>query len=401
MRINNQFAIIAYVGSKPLNLMAKDTEIQNNPIKSKEWDILMEAVDTIYATQSIQNDAIPVFSTKRVNLLDNFNNNYTSYIPDTESSLRQLDSKSSYYIILRDTSRVPIKIPSHGQLVLGYSDASSLPYVSPPLADKVLDRSSFQYSFRPTITGLRPYESYLYSWKVISSNWPVVTNAISGELKPASSVGTINSTMAFCPTTGSCSNLTLPYTLHSQCSLEQRSDPYITLQLSIQSRSFDASESLSDQFTIICDDCLPKPRIDIQSLTPTTVVESTNDNAPIPSYAFRLKFNNLNLGENFSYTIETIKADWPIVFSVPLSGSFIANSINPPSIDGQFFFCPTSGLCNPNNVNIPNYTIPNYPKFLLDDIGYSVVIRASLNISGVCDSSLVFSDPVTITYKKI
>lgn len=399
MIIDKKFSIVIYAGLNPLNLIQKDAAISADPVKSNEWEKLMQAVDSIYSTQQ-NDDSIPIFWTSRFPVIDQFGNTLYRYAPNQQSSLKKLDSKVAYYVILRDASLAPVKIPSNGPLVLGFSDVDSLPYVSPNLEDVILDQSNFRYTIKPTIVDLRPFETYNYSWKVVSSNWPVAINVASGELKPATPTGYISNTIAFCSTTGDCSDIMLDYTLPSQCSLENLDDPYVTLQLSIQSSSFDQAESLSDPFTITCQDCLPKPRISVsgQSLN---IVESDDENAPIPSFDFQLRFNNLETSQEYSYIIETLSSEWPIYFYTPISGSFEALSPSHRNIDGKLYFCPTTGLCPPNGSTIPNYTIPSHPKFLSDEIDYSVTLRAALVSSSVlCDQVTHYSDPITIKYKK-
>jgi hypothetical protein len=398
MIIDKKFSLITYAGSKPLNLMAKDTEIANDTTKNNEWDKFIQSIDTIYASQSI-NNTIPVFWTRRFSVNDRFGNILFRYEPHPESSLKQLDSKSAYYCILRDSSSAPVKIPSHGPLVLGYSDASDLPYVFPPLEDVTLDKTSFKYSFKPQIINLKQYENYTYSWKVVSSNWPVAANALSGTLKPASATGTINSIISFCPTTGECSDNILQYSLPSECSLESLDNPYVTLQLSVKPEST-LIESLSDQFTITCNDCLPKPRINIESISENNIVEDPSDSAPAPFYDFRLNFNNLEINQTYNYSIDTLYSEWPIVFSSPISGSFTVNSLPAPFIYGKIFFCPTTGLCVPNGTTIPSYVVPNYPKFLTSDINHNITLRASLSYTNDCGSAVYYSDLNTITYKR-
>jgi hypothetical protein len=398
MIIDKKFSIVIYAGSKPLNLMEKDAEIANNPIKSNEWDQMMQAIDSIHGAQ--QNDeSIPIFWTTRYPLNDKFGNILYRYAPNAASTLKKLESKSAYYIVLRDSSLAPLKIPSHGTLVLGFGDAEDLPSVDPPIADKVL-KDSFQYNFRPQIVNLRPYETYSYEWKVVASNWPVVATPSSGELKPATSTGFINASISFCPTTGVCSDNTLSFVLPEEGTIEKLEDPYATLQLSVRSKSFEGAESLSDQFTVRCDDCLPKPRLVLEGIGEPYIEEQDSDNAPIPSYSFNLSFTNLELGQTYSYVINTIKNEWPFYFATPTSGTFTVTStkIEDNTIKNTMYFCPTTGLCPPNNTSIPAYNIPTYPKFLSDEpifTTYNIILQASLiNYDYV-------SDPFEISYKRV
>lgn len=395
MIIDKKFSMIIYAGSKPLNLMAKDSEIASNTIKSNEWDQLIQAVDSIHGTQ-LTDDSVPVFWTTRFATIDKFGNTSYKYAPNQQSTLKKLESKSAYYVILRDASLAPIKIPSHGPLVLGFGDAEDLPYVSPAIEDKVLQEETYKYTIKPQIVNLRPYETYKYQWKVVSSNWPVVASPASGELKPASDKGTINASLFFCPTTGTCSDFTLPYILPDEGTIEKLENPYATLQLSIQASSFDGAESLSDQFTITCDNCLPKPRISISGVGEPYVVEQESDDAPVPSYAFDINFSNLEVGQTYSYSISTVKNQWPIYFVTPTSGSFLVTDDTIDPIRNTIYFCPTTGLCVPNGSSIPSYNIPSYPKFLSDEdifTTYETIIQVTLE-------DTYTSDPFTIKYKR-
>ena len=65
------------------------------------------------------------------------------------------------------------------------------------------------------------------------------------------------------------------------------------MQLSITPISFDGPEVLSNQFTIECEDCLPKPAIVISSKSDTQVVEPIGDDAEPASYTFEILTDNL------------------------------------------------------------------------------------------------------------
>jgi hypothetical protein len=396
MEIYNRFSIFTYTGSSPLNLISKDPSISSDPIKNTQWENMIQSVDSIYASQSSDN-TIPVFWTTRSTTVDNFGR--LRYVPNNLSSLTSLTPRSSYYVVMRDTSALPLRIPSNGDVLSGFADNLQLPLVDPNSIQDTILQNDFKHDFKPVITNLRPAETYQYEWKVVSSNWPIAANAISGTIKPASSTGIINSSIAFCPSTGNCSNFMLPYDLPAECSLEILEKPYVTLKLSVKNDS-GGPESLSDQFTIICDDCLPRPKITLSSITPSNVVESDADDADTPSLRFKLEFDNLELNKEYFYSINTIYSEWPIVFSTPISGSFSAKSPTNNPIFGTLFFCPTTGLCAPNGDNIPNYDVPNYPKFLTSDFVHNIVLQASLSGNSLCYDNEFDSNLLSISYKR-
>jgi len=425
MDINTRFSIVTYVGDKPLNIMAKsDPLVAENPIRSEQWDKFIQATDTIYASQLdssssqiIQNPgggstgsaterpnragSIPVFWTIRTPFRDALGNITTRYIPSPDSTLRSLSSKESYYIILRDTSSVPIRIPTNGNVAFGYADVSAPPEVNPKIPDKILN-NDFRYDFKTSIINLTPGATYNYTWDVISSNWPVATNNISGTLVPSTPTGIISTTFSFCPTSGSCSDKMLTYTLPTSCSLEVLDKPQITARLELSQPG--QGRIYSDSFTVTCDDCLPKPRIFIDhNKTDLTIVEPIDDDAPIPSYELNIRFANLERDYSYSYRIDTLYSEWPIIFLTSPTGSFFLRQGAPePEITRTIFFCPTSGLCVPNEDTVPNYNIPNFPKFLSDYVSYKIVLQAILNINNDCseEEQVITSEPITLIYKR-
>jgi hypothetical protein len=171
------------------------------------------------------------------------------------------------------------------------------------------------------------------------------------------------------------------------------------MQLSIVPVSYDGIEVFSNQFTIECKDCLPKPSVSISGKSPSLVVEPTTDDAEPASYSFELITKNLELDKEYSYSIEVLRSEWPFVFTTPTSGTInIKSSTDKPLLDGKIFFCPTTGLCPPNTNGVHSYTVPSYPKFLTGAASYSVTLRAVLD-SAECDTETVYSLPITISYK--
>lgn len=398
MIINSQFFITYYTGKEPLSLMTMPASFAPDSMQRIEYDKLIQSIDTIYSSQNIEGN-IPKFWTRRTQTVDQLGNIKYFYEPHPDSTLTQLDSKAAYYFIVRDTTAIPIKIPAAGGLLLGFTDANKLPDV---LAESIVNTkltSDSRYAFSPQITNLQPYEEYRYQFKTVNANWPVGINSISGVLKPATDMASIESSVGFCPSTGNCDTNVMPFSLPEACSLSSSDNKSITMQLSITPISFDGPEVLSNQFTIECEDCLPKPAIAISSKSDTQVVEPVGDDAEPASYTFEILTDNLELEKQYTYSIEVLQSQWPFVFVTPTGGSIvIKSSTDKPVLDGKIFFCPTTGLCPPNQNGVVPYTVPAYPKFLTGAATYNVTLRAVLD-SAECDTETVYSVPVTISYK--
>ena len=113
MIINTQFFITYYVGKDALSL----TETPDNLSDSQliEYNKLMQSVSAIYASQNLDSGGtIPKFWTQLVQYTDSLGNMSYRYAPHPDSDLTQLDSRSSYYFIVRDESALPLRIPAAG-----------------------------------------------------------------------------------------------------------------------------------------------------------------------------------------------------------------------------------------------------------------------------------------------
>lgn len=398
MIINSQFFITYYIGTEPLPLKTVPTAFTPNSSARIEYDNFIQSIDTIYGSQALDG-SIPKFWTRRTQSVDQLGNIRYFYEPHPDSTLSQLDSKASYYFIVRDTTAIPVRIPTMGGLLLGFTDANKLPNILPSsIPNKTLSTDS-RYSFSPSLENLQPYEEYRYEFKTVNANWPVSINAISGIIKPATDKATIESSIGFCPSTGNCDTNVMPFTLPQECTLSSSDNKSITMQLSISPLSYDGSAVLSNQFTVECEDCLPKPSIAISGKSPLMVSEPTGDDAEPASYSFELITSNLELDKEYSYNIEVLRSEWPFVFTTPTSGSIVVkSSTDKPLLDGKMFFCPTTGLCPPNQNGVRPYVVPPYPKFLTGAASYNVTLRAVLD-SIECDTETVYSLPITISYK--
>ena len=106
MNITSQFFITYYTGSEDLDLMAMPASFAGNIGKTSDYNRFIEGISSIYAAQSGVNTTaaiageIPVFWTVRSVSRDSSGNDRYSYKGSPDSTLRELEPKQSYYIIL-------------------------------------------------------------------------------------------------------------------------------------------------------------------------------------------------------------------------------------------------------------------------------------------------------------
>jgi hypothetical protein len=400
MIINSQFFITYYSGNQRLSLKTVPENLTDEG--RAEYDRFIQSVSAIYASQSA-NGKIPKFWTKLIEGTDSLGNKRYFYAPHPESDLEFLDPRSSYYFIVRDESAIPLKIPAIGGSLPGFTNTATklLPNVIPDsITSSILtlaDGNSIVIN--PQIENLQPYEEYRYVFKSVDANWPVSVNAISGILKPSTSKGLIKARVTFCPTSGSCDTNILDYNLPQPCLFTKDSDKYAIMELSITPISYEGPETISNQFSIGCKDCLPKSSISLSSSVPN-IVNRPTDTAVNASYEFNLSIDNLLKNQMYSYKIETINSQWPVIFIGPSSGTIDVKSITTvPQISSKILFCQSTGICQPGQNGVNNYSIPSYPKFWTGPIDYDVMLRASL-VSSSCPSEVTYSNPLVVTYRK-
>jgi hypothetical protein len=400
MIINSQFFITYYTGNQRLSLKTVPENLTDD--ERAEYDRFIQAISSIYASQTM-NGNIPKFWTRLVEGTDSLGNKRYLYAPHSDSDLEYLEPRSAYYFIVRDESAIPLKIPAIGGSLLGFTNTKLLPNVLPETISNIALGLTEGNSIviNPKIVNLQPYEEYVYEFKSVDSNWPVSVNSISGILKPSTPTGTIKARVAFCPCpiSGSCDTNVLNYTLPQTALSTKDNDKYAIIQLSIKPTSYEGQEVLSDQFNISCKDCLPKPSITLASSAPN-IINKPTDLSVNASYEFNIAINNLLKNQTYTYSIETINAQWPIMFIGPSSGTIDVKSVvTVPTISSKILFCQSTGVCPPGQNGVNNYSIPSYPKFWTGPVDYDIMLRASL-VSSSCASEIIYSNPLVVTYRK-
>ena len=342
MNITSQFFITYYTGSEDLDLMAMPASFAGNIGKTSDYNRFIEAISSIYAAQSGVNGAIageiPVFWTVRSVSRDSSGNDRYSYRGSPDSTLRELESKQSYYIILRDISYVPLKIPTVGFPVIGFTDNLFMPFVQKDSISTTTLKGigNNTYNFSPLINNLQAYETYKYQVYGVDSNWPITMVPGSGLIRPSTQQLKLDIRAAFCSSTGVCpsgSANVINYTQNPPTSDNDTRDLYGVFQIGIQPISYDGIETISDQFTLYCEDCLPKLRVVVPGYIPNisvvnsgtgyrsapnvTIIPTSEDTLGEGAIAKTL-FNTEN--KDFSITMENVGKNYLFAPTVIIDG---------------------------------------------------------------------------------
>jgi len=397
MIINNQFYIFTYAGSEPLNLMETPDEFSNNSILLSQYNTFIQSIDSIYGSQNI-NDNIPVFWTRRVSLTDSLGNNNIGYQPHPDSTLTQLDSKESYYVIVRNLDSLPIIVPILGDAVAGFTDNSLAPIITGINNISLSANSGNSIVIKPEIGQLQQYETYSYEYKGLSANWPITISPISGIIRPSTDKAKLSSVLSFCATSGSCCSCVIDPdiimgNIKNRCPNFNEIDLYSTFELEIKPVSFSGIAVKSNPITMECKDCLPRVRINLQQYSPSIDLTSTN------TVNVSSVISNLEPTQNYTYEYVGIGGNWPAMFITPISGVITSYRPNEDfTLTSRLTFCPTTGLCPSTDSSVLDYAVD--PKFI-ESYYTSFVLKITPN---TCiepyylfqNSSSVYSTPLTI-----
>jgi hypothetical protein len=229
--------------------MSMPETLSSDPQKRAEYNRFINNISTIYGSQNASG-IIPVFWTKPAGY---------GYAPDSESTLRTLSPKESYYFIVRDESSLPLNVPFVSGLLPGLTDANKLPTVS--FSGNKLLRKKPNYSYLEfPVKGLQPYEDYAFRFNHIHANWPCTINPLSGVFKPSESEYTVAAVLEFCAINNTHTNDShpLPYVLDSHGI--DYSNLYNIFNIEVYPLIDNTDTIMSDSITMHCDECVdPTP----------------------------------------------------------------------------------------------------------------------------------------------
>jgi hypothetical protein len=398
MNINSQFFITNYTGKESLDLMTKPvsiTELED----IADYNRFIEGITTIYGSQNATG-GIPVFWTIRNPTTDSVGHTKNTYVPSPESTLKALSPREAYYFIVRDTSYLPISIPILGGTSPGFVDDIEskdyiLPIINSPSGTTLTSSSGNINTFTVSLDKLQPQETYKYVFQTVSSNWPIIMGPISGLLKPSEEQDSINTTLTFCSSSGMCTSGTIgllpPTTDNNQSCLISNNivhKPYATLQMSLEPvASTNDFTILSKQFTVSCDDCLPRLNV----VMPTDPVSLSGHN----NYCHDVitMVSGLVPNQTYSYSFKSVVGNWPAVMT-PSTGLFKASKTS-SEIRSRLAFCPTPIICSGGTPGILDYDLNSYQYLFDNTCGKFVTIELSVQENS-CGSLEGISDRLTI-----
>lgn len=345
MIINSQFFITHYNGKDPLPLKTSPTNLSDSD--QLIYNKFIQSIGSIHSSQDI-NGKILKFWTKLTETKDELGNTKYTYIPHPDSTLEFLDSKSSYYFIVRDTSSLPITIPTLGGIVTNFADPSLLPQIEDIPLTNLGNTTGNSHLFTININNLQVNETYNYKFNCINSNWPANITPISGIIKSPKASGTLQSILTLFPTTENCSGSNLQYNLPASCLISNLNDKHLMLQLELTPQSYSGESVLSNEFTIRCVDCLPSAEI--------TSNISEEERQKNKQETLSIQFKNFSLDKTYSYSIQALSATWPYYVSQPTG--LIKITSNPSTLTLDSIFCPSTEQYPSNANNVLPYSAP-------------------------------------------
>jgi hypothetical protein len=216
-------------------------------------------------------------------------------------------------------------------------------------SSSTLDRNSKNTSnFIANLSNLDPGKSYKYSFKGIDANWPATIYPVSGSFLAQGSTAQIPVSLTFCSSTGLCprtDDRVLVNSLDESCyAAIVDSDKHTRFKLEVRQDDCNTAVYSSNDMMVMCIDCLSKIVIDHGSLGETLSGPGNNN------YQVNTTVSNLNPGQRYTYTINGLDGNWPMVVSKQ-SGEFLAVSSN-KLVQTDLSFCFPSGSCAIDNRDV-------------------------------------------------
>jgi hypothetical protein len=182
-------------------------------------------------------------------------------------------------------------------------------------------------SFSYNLSGIIPYENYIYEIENINANWPVKILPLSGIINSPTNNATIDSKIIFCENLNSCSG----YMSYSNDLYQLGEDPFIDLRVKLTADSLDYP-IYSDLTSIVCSGCFVVPSININ---PNTISLEDNNSTELA-----ITFNNLKPYTEYFYVFNDVNSNYPVsLTNIPKSGSFISDSTDSYDLRANLVFC--------------------------------------------------------------
>ena len=222
-------------------------------------------------------------------------------------------------------------------------------YLSEP-NDIVLGRSDGNMvEILSIIDGLDDNLEYKYTINSVEGNWPIFISQASGNIRNESRASIVTDAI-FCVSTGECpvgANGIMGYKVATDTCLI-KDDKFSKMNISVVATNGQTPSAITRDFTISCDNCLPKAVVDIL-LVPPVLQGIRNNKGKLVA-----DLSNLRPNQTYSYEMKSIEANWPVA-CYPISGLFTTSSETTNKIEMDYLFCPSTGACPNNSDNIIDY----------------------------------------------
>lgn len=182
-----------------------------------------------------------------------------SVSPTCISHLGGIDKNVKLKLEVTDVSCTDIKVTSNEFIVACDDCLQKLSVANSGGTQSIITSSDDNvYTLQSVVNNLIPGESYKYTVNYVDSNWPTIISRQSGEFKAVSSTKLLKTNLGFCYPSGSCVGETDAILTYKNNSVYNKSGKkFLTVNLNVDAVDCSVPRAYSDDFTLVCDNCLP------------------------------------------------------------------------------------------------------------------------------------------------
>ena len=230
-----------------------------------------------------------------------------------------------------------------------------------------------------TVRNLIPGETYIYVLDTVENNWPIVIENHSGSFKAANSTQVIESLFTFCPTSGLCSDASDPSIKQisyddNSCFVFDTDQKYASFNLTLDPTSYGEHNFVSENYMLVCDNCLPDPTPTINALS---IIGEDNKSD------ISLNFGKLITGDEYYYELQNDTSVTDTRYGFSKTSGYFTPTANTHEIVTEIEFCSDvlDTECSGNAIN-PHSVVDIYNG----KAGFLVYLESqACSISGFSD----------------
>jgi len=320
--------ILIYSSRSLFTYVGESLDLFNPPDQSNQelyssYFKFINSILSIYATTK-SNGSIPVFWTK----IDNADK--LTRKPDESSTLRKLDNKQSYYIVLDDNVSLPLEVPSPLTLdqfscsqnnincteknqLLSNVSCCSFPVITDNNHQNIELTSNYVTGISIPISGLSPNKKYYYNITPLASNWPAKIYPSSGFIERNNPTDSKLQTSAKLELLFSYIDINASNNIPQSIINQDNKNIFTFLNLSISEENCQ-NNLLQDNINILCNDCLGELGSGVK-ICPELTFDEEMITASTEKTKIKLNYNNIDITKNNYFNISSESANWPISIS--------------------------------------------------------------------------------------